>query len=432
MNASLPAPVRLPADSPHRLLPGPGAPARRTLDEHLAAFGPDRDDRPEPLAADLERAGLRGRGGAGFPTHRKLTAVAAARGRPVVVANGAEGEPAGAKDTTLLTAAPHLVLDGLRHTAAAVGADRCYVYVQRDAAVVDAVRAALAERRSAGLDRVGVEVVEAPVRYLAGEESAAVSLISGGPAKPRFRPPPVYQRGVRGRPTLVTNVETLAHTALVARYGPEWFRALGTADEPGTMLFSVAGAVAEPGVVEAPVGTALRDLLGRAGGATGALSAVLVGGYHGSWLPADRLGVRLSTADLRAHAARLGTGVVVALPEHACGLAETARVVTYLAKESAHQCGPCRNGLPLIAETFARLAAPGVRGAAALRADVERWAGLVRGRGACHHPDGTVNLVASALAVFGAELQRHEKGRCQAGSQRRVLPVPDTPPGDWR
>jgi NADH:ubiquinone oxidoreductase subunit F (NADH-binding) len=431
VSTPLPTPVRPPADTVHRLLPAPGAPARRTLAEHLAAFGPDAE-RTDALAADLERAGLRGRGGAWFPTHRKLAAVAAARGRPVVVANGAEGEPVGAKDSTLLTTAPHLVLDGLQHAAAAVAADRCYVYVQRVPDVVDAVRAALAERREARVDRVGVELVDAPVRYLAGEESAAVSLISGGPARPRFRPPPVYQRGVRGRPTLVLNVETLAHTALVARYGPEWYRGVGTPDEPGTALFSVGGAVHEPGVVEAALGTPLRDLLARAGGASGTLSAVLVGGYHGTWLPADRLGVRLSGAGLREHGARLGTGVVVALPEHACGLAETARVVGYLAEQSAHQCGPCRNGLPLIADAFTRLATPGERAGSALRADVERWMTLVRGRGACHHPDGTVNLVASALAVFGGELQRHERGRCQASSARPVLPVPDESPDGWR
>lgn len=422
-----------PAGQVHRLLPGPAAPDRRTLAGHLSAFGPVAYlGGRRLLATVLEQAGLTGRGGAGFPTHRKLAAVAAAGKRAVVVANGAEGEPAGAKDKVLLTTAPHLVLDGLQLAAEAVGADRGYIYVQRVPAVVEAVRAALAERATAGVDRVGVELVTAPVRYLAGEESAAVALISGRPAKPKFRPPAVYERGVRGRPTLVHNVETLAHAALVARFGPEWFRALGTPDEPGTMLFSVAGAVRHPGVVEAAVGTPLRDVLDRAGGTTGSLSAVLVGGYHGTWLPADRLGVRLANAALREQGASLGTGVLVALPEHACGVVETARVVGYLAAESAHQCGPCRNGLPLIADALTQLAVPGAHGG--VRSDVERWMSLVQRRGACHHPDGTVRFLHSALTVFGAELQRHERGRCSGSSTRPVLPVPATPsgPDSWR
>jgi len=233
----------------------------------------------------------------------------------------------------------------------------------------------------------------------------------------------VYRKGVHRSPTLVQNVETLAHLALVARHGATWFRRAGTADEPGTMLCTVTGAVAQAGVVETPVGTTIGTVLERAGGAAGPLQAVLVGGYHGAWLPAaDALHLPLSVEHLRPLGAAPGAGVVVALSTRSCGLTETARVVSYLADQSARQCGPCLNGLPAMARVLGLLASgdrqPGL---------VERLhelTGLVAGRGACHHPDGTVRFVRSALKVFADELASHQAGRCTATDPAHVLPTP--------
>ena len=201
---------------------GPGRPARATWPGTAA---PPYRGGPGMLIAAVEQAGLTGRGGAAFPVHRKLAVVARARGRKVIVANGAESEPASRKDAVLLRAAPNLVLDGLQLAAEAIGASEAYLYVH--AGLSPEIGRALAQRSAAGLDRVPVTVAEAPPRFLAGQESALVNRLSGGPAVPTFVPPRVSERGVGGAPTLVQNVETLAHLALIARYGPRWFRAHG-------------------------------------------------------------------------------------------------------------------------------------------------------------------------------------------------------------
>jgi NADH:ubiquinone oxidoreductase subunit F (NADH-binding) len=389
-----------------RLLPGSLA----TLAEHARIHGP-LPRAGADLIGRIGEAGLTGRGGAGFPTARKLAAVAGQGGRPVVVANGAEGEPASEKDRALLLHGLHLVLDGLALVAEAVGAGRAIAYVPRAAG--DRLADQLAQRRASGWDRLPVEIVIAPDAFIAGEESAVVSAIEGGPAKPRDKRQLVVASGVRGAPTLVQNVETLAHIALIARHGPAWFRAAGTPDEPGTFLATVNGSIATPGVYEAPLGLTLGALLAGAGGPTAPLQAVLVGGYHGGWVPPDPE-LPLSTATLRPYGAAPGAGVVLALPAHACGLAESARIARYLADQSAGQCGPCRNGLPHLADTLAALAQPAHGPRRELAAEVARMTSIVAGRGACHHPDGTARFIRSALRAFGSEVELHLSGRCRA------------------
>ncbi len=189
------------------------------------------------------------------------------------------------------------------------------------------------------------------------------------------------------------------------------------------MLCTVSGAVTDRGVLEIAVGTPVHQLFAAAGGTSGPVQAVLFGGYHGTWLSATQaMKVSMAGADLAAHGATLGAGVVIALPTSSCGLVEAARVVRYLADEGAGQCGPCLNGLPAIAGGLEQLAIPGRH--AAIRARVERWSGLVEGRGACRHPDGTVRFVRSSLTTFAAELHLHETGKCSATDRRPVLPVP--------
>ncbi len=379
---------------------------------------------PGRLIRDLQQAGLTGRGGAAFPVYRKLSAVLEAAGTrhitPVVVANGAESEPASDKDATLLWLAPHLVLDGLQLAAEAVNASEAilYTHAERHADVGRRLRQAIAERVAVGTDRIPVELAESPPRFLSGQETALINHLGGGPAIPTFIPPRVTERGLGGAPTLVQNVETLAHLALIARHGPRWFRQVGTNAEPGSMLCTIRRFDGTPRIAEVPLGIPLRDLLGPVAG-----GAVLIGGYHGSWAPAEEaVRLTLDNESLGAVGARVGAGILATLPPDRCGLAETARTVRYLALESAGQCGPCLNGLPRIAAALAELA--GARPHRQARADVERWAGLVTGRGACHHPDGTARFVRSALITFAAELDRHGRGRCSATTSSPFLPIP--------
>jgi NADH:ubiquinone oxidoreductase subunit F (NADH-binding) len=289
-----------------------------------------------------------------------------------------------------------------------------------------AVSAALRER--SGQRRLRIRIVSVPSRYLAGEETALIRYLDGGPLKPTFTPPRPSERGVRRRPTLVQNVETLAHLALVARHGSEWFRAVGGPTAPGTLLVTLAGAVERPGVIEVAGGTRLAEVLALGAGAAGQPASVLVGGYFGAWLPADEaLALALDGSELDRHGAALGAGVIAVVPDSACGVAELSRVMSWLANESAHQCGPCAHGLPAIADELA-LVAVGRAGAGALER-VTRWASLVRGRGGCSHPDGAVRLLTSALRTLEPGLLDHARyGRCPACSRRPLLATPRPEP----
>ena len=386
------------------LLDGPGP----SFGDHLAGHGPLP---VVDLHTLVEEAALMGRGGAGFPTATKLRSVAAAaaagRRAPVVVANGSEGEPSAAKDATLLVLAPHLVFDGLALVAASLGATTAYLAA--DEALLPTLSAHLAERR----DPVGVRLHPVAQGFLSGEESALCSALEGKPALPRTKFPPVRERGIDGRPTLVLNVETLARLALIARGND-----LAAASMLVTRRMEIGG-TPWVDVVDVPLGSRIGDVL-RLDDA----QAVLIGGYAGTWIEAGRAAhLHLDRASLAPAGAAPGAGVLAALPAGRCGLVETARVVGYLAGESAGQCGPCLNGLPRIAAALDLLARPGPPPSGLLR-DVQRWSGLLPGRGACSHPDATVRLVASALRVFSDELDRHRTGRCSGRSGQPFLPVP--------
>jgi NADH:ubiquinone oxidoreductase subunit F (NADH-binding) len=405
-----------------------------TLDEHRDCYGPlPQRARPGALTGAVAEAGLTGRGGAGFPTATKLRAVGGRRGPAVVVANGMESEPASEKDLALLSAAPHLVLDGAVLAAEDVQADVVHVCLPRTRpGLAELIRQAVRDR--SGADSVPVEVHELPHHYVSSEETSLVRWLNGGEARPlggRERP---FERGVRRRPTLVDNVETLAHIALIARFGAGWFRQAGLPDSPGTMLVTVSGAVDQPGVYEVEVGTPIAEVL-AAGRARDGVGAILVGGYFGSWHELRAVaGLPLCAQRLRRVGASPGAGVLVALPQGACGLTETARVLGYLADQSAGQCGPCAFGLPAIAEDFAQLALGRPSGGILERLD--RRLGVLPGRGACRHPDGAVRLAASALTAFAPDVRAHAGGRpCPAalgGTAGGVLPVPGSwPGGEW-
>lgn len=417
--------------------PAAGAPAgsRRLLSgvadgpslaAHLRRWGKAPTIRGErgrsTFHAVVAASGLTGRGGGAFPTARKLDAVSRQRIGPIVVANGVEAEPPSGKDKVLLAYAPHLVLDGIVLAAEAIGARAAAIAIGRSSRAN--VEQALAERRHAGTDRaIRLEVITVPERFVAGEETALTSYLDGGAAKPTFGSRP-FERGVGGAPTLVQNVETLAHLALIARFGSAWFRSVGTDIEPGTALVTLSGAVRSAGVYEVGVGTNIGDLVAEAGGATAQLGAILVGGYFGSWLAAEEaLNAPLSRAGLAPYGAAPGAGALVALPAPVCGIVETARVLRWLAGESAGQCGPCVHGLAAIADDLQDIAA--CRNGRAAFDRLEQRLSVVRGRGACRHPDGAVRFAASALRVFSDELHRHiDQAHCSGMGDRYVLPLP--------
>jgi NADH:ubiquinone oxidoreductase subunit F (NADH-binding) len=428
---------RAAATAPPGLLDGPvhfpviglGDPAAAAdLAGHLRRYGPRPSawqHDPEDLADAVGETGLTGRGGGHFPAARKWQAVREATRRtgvlPVVVANAAEGEPASAKDAALLCHRPHLVLDGLAHAAAAVGATESIVWLHGEAHQPHrALVRALQERRAHGLVEAPVRLATGPSRYLTGESSALVRALSGGPALPMSRREPTAVRGVDGRPTLVQNAETLARVGLLARSGVDGHR-------PSALVTVLAGGrrtvlEVDPGV---PVSAAL--LLG--GCPVGEdPKAVLIGGYGGSWLSWDRAkDLPPDEVALRAAGTSLGAGVLVPLPRDVCGVAEVARVAAYLARSSARQCGPCLFGLAAISTALTDL-----QHGTGRRSDVRRlqhWAAEVDGRGACHHPDGAVRMALTGLVAFADDVEAHRRGRpCAAATAPGLLPVPEETP----
>ncbi len=379
---------------------------------------------PEELIDLVDQSGLLGRGGSAFPAGRKWRAVASQRGSRVVLVNAAESEPASQKDHALLLFRPHLVLEGALLAARAIEARECVFYIHEDAQTAQqAIAEALDELRHAKFNLPKMRLVTAEPGYVAGEETAAIQRVNGKAAKPSFKPPRPFEKGVHGRPTLVQNVETLANIPLIARHGASWFRSVGTDEIPGTLLITLSGAVAQPGVYEVPAGTELRWILEESGGVAHGekLQAVLPGGYFSGWLDESsvRRGVSLAPSSLREHGAMLGTSAITVVPESVCGLEQAVALLRFFARESVKQCGPCTYGTDAMAEILERVS----RGKAAQDdlTRLEHYAeNMLPKRGACGHLDGAAIAARTALTVFRNEIAQHLRtGTC--GRPRRVV-----------
>jgi NADH:ubiquinone oxidoreductase subunit F (NADH-binding)/ferredoxin len=394
---------------------------RLDLTAYRAVFGPAPTLAPGRLIEMAEQVDLRGRGGAAFPVARKLRAVQASaqarRCSTAVLVNAAEGEPGSAKDKSLLLRSPHLVLEGAMLAARELHAKRVVVAVGGNGWHANSVQAAV--REDPALARQ-VRVLVVPDRFVSGEGGALVNAVNGKAALPPGRKVRASERGVAGLPTLLSNAETFAQLAVLSMLGPEGYASTGIPDEPGTTLLTVGGTAARPAVVEVPTGTALGEILDVCEAAPA--EGVLVGGFHGVWLPAELADeVPVSHSGLAAAGGTLGPGIVLPLGQETCPLGEVARVTAYLAKESSGQCGPCMLGLPAIARSVSALA-QGSGGVDALDT-ARRAAAAVRGRGACAHPDGAFRFVVSALDVFADDLSAHLfRGSC-GRPVRGVLPL---------
>ncbi len=393
---------------------------------HLGRLGRVPELGSGQLAGAAATARLTGRGGAAFPTAKKISVVAAAVDRTglpaVVVANCCESDPTSLKDQVMVAHSPHLVIDGALAAAAAIGADRVLLAVHDNSAARSALTTAVAERPRSAID---VRVIAVPDRYIASEATALVHFLNTGDARPTGRSTPIWDAGVGGRPTLVDNAETLGQLALLARFGAHWFAGLGTETEPGTTLVTVGGAVTVPGVVEVSQGTAIGAILGRAGARPPAWS--LIGGLSGRWADLATVADSGWATDRLADVGLVkGVGSIVVLPPGGCPLIETARILRHQADAGARQCGPCMFGLPAIADDFGRLIG-GDRGAIDR---LRRRLPVINGRGACGHPDGAVALAASALSAMhrSGHLGHHlTRGRCSAPPA--VVPLRAAPTG---
>ena len=383
--------------------------------EDLAAYRARGGYRPlagaDELLSEVESSGLVGRGGAAFPLAVKLRAVrdnGSRAGGTVAVANGEEGEPASIKDRWLLRNRPHLVLDGLRLAAVIVAADSAYVYVS-DPESARSVEAALAELGSE-LQGITVDLLTVQPGYVAGEETAAVRAINGGLAKPTDKPPRPFEAGVAERPTLVSNVETLANLPFLQSEGSAAFRSRGTPVSSGTFLATITGAGRPPVLYELPHGLPFTELLALHGVSPDRVRGALMGGYFAGLLDRRVLETSLDHETMRRFGSGLGCGAVSVITDD-CPVAVAAAVLAYFDRENAGQCGSCFNGTAAMAA-----AAGALRDGAATVEDVERlrrWSVVLRGRGACATLDAATNVAASLLAQFPEEVARHLEGTCQ-------------------
>ncbi|OBB20015.1 NADH dehydrogenase [Mycolicibacterium elephantis] len=391
----------------------PGAVGPESYAEYTQAGGYRQLSDVGALLEQVDLSGLLGRGGAAFPLGTKLRTVrdAGLRGsETVVVANGEEGEPASVKDRWLLRLRPHLVLDGLRLAAAVVGAARVYVYVSDDRAAT-AVTGALAELAPDVFGDTEVTVVTVEPGYVAGEETAAVRRINGGPAKPTDKPPRPFEEGVLGLPTMVSNVETLANLPFIHEHGAQRYRAVGTPMSPGTFLATITGAGRPPALYEIPYGSAFSTLLEVHGVDAESVRGALMGGYFAGLLNSDVLDATLDNESIRRLGAGLGCGAISILTDD-CPVAVAASVMSYFDRENAGQCGSCFNGTAAMAAVICAL-----RDGVATDEDVarlERWSVVLRGRGACGTLDGATNIAASLLRQFPQMVSRHLGNDCPA------------------
>ncbi|WP_431917950.1 NADH-ubiquinone oxidoreductase-F iron-sulfur binding region domain-containing protein [Micromonospora wenchangensis] len=399
---------------------------RLDLMAHEMEHGPIGPMEPANLLRLAEAIQLKGKGGAGFPFYRKFKAVLESCERQdlpaVVVVNATEGEPASWKDKVLLTRAPHLILDGAALAAYALDAEEIVLCVADDLIGRDSLTDALAERRMP----VPTSIVTVPHRFISGEGGALVNGINGLPHIPPGTKKRSSDSGVRNLPTLLSNAETYAQVAIAARLGPYEYAALGTDDEPGTVLLTVTGQAKRAAVVECAAGTPLRDILDLCEVPEG--PGILMGGYHGRWITweaAQR--AEVTRKSLTSVGGTLGAGIIIPLGRDTCPLGEAAQVVRYLAGESAGQCGPCKRGLP----DLARAVDLAVSGSAPVEV-VRAAAGDVKGRGACSHPDGTSRFALSAMEVFADDLRQHTTGEGCGKRVKGVMGLPGAPDANPR
>ncbi|MFI0349098.1 NADH-ubiquinone oxidoreductase-F iron-sulfur binding region domain-containing protein [Actinomadura sp. 9N407] len=358
-------------------------------------------------------AGIRGRGGAGFPLGAKLRSVAdSAAPRRYAVANAEEGEPGSVKDRFLIRERPGLVVEGLSLAARAVGAERSYLYAS-DRIGADALEKAASPFPS-------LEVVRVEPAYVAGEETAVIRAIGGGPALPVVKPPRPWQEGLYGAPTLVSNAETLAQLALAVRLGPRAYRDAGTGDSPGTFLATVSGGGRPPVLYEVPYGVPLRELARAHLGDPAAVTGVLAGGLAGGLLPAARLGLSLTHAAFTAAGSTLGCGGFVLLTGE-CPVEVAAGAAAFFDRANARQCGPCVRGTEAVAGLLAELMSGTAGPAGAAR--LERMAGGLAGRGNCATPDAVSVLVGSLFRHHRSLVDAHTVRGCARCAAARPFDI---------
>ncbi len=384
---------------------------------------------PQQVVDEINRSGLRGRGGAGYSTGVKWSAVATAGkgGQKYVICNADEGDPGAFMDRSVLESDPHRVLEGMALAGYAIGATRGYIFCRAEYSLaVRRLRIAIRQAEALGLlgSAVGgstfgftIEVRLGAGPFISGEETSLIAAIEGGRGEPRPRPPYPSQAGLWGCPTLVNNVETLANVTAILREGAEWFAAIGTEKSKGTKVFALAGAVKNTGLIEVPMGTSLRDIVyGLGGGIPGGrkLKAVQAGGPCGGALPESCLDMGMDYESLAAVGSIMGSGGLIVMDDSACMVDVARFFLDFCRQESCGRCSPCRVGTTHLHAMLGRI----TQGKAS-RADLEQLVHLstvVRDTALCGLGQSAPNAIFSTLRHYAAEYLAHiDDHGCPAG-----------------
>jgi len=388
---------------------------------------------PEEIIEEIKRAGLRGRGGAGFPTGKKWELCRRAPGtKKYVICNGDEGDPGAYMDRSVLEGNPHSVIEGMIIGAYAVGANEGYIYVRAEYPLaIKHLRIAIAQAEELGLlgeDILGsgfsfhLHIFEGAGAFVCGEETALIASIEGRRGQPRPRPPYPVESGLFGKPTVINNVETWANVPLIIAHGAEWFRSMGTPGSPGTKIFSLTGKVKNTGLVEVPMGITLRELIFEIGGGPPEgkrFKAVQIGGPSGGCLPAELLDLPIDYESLTQAGAMMGSGGMVVVDEDTC-MVELARFfLEFTQAESCGQCPPCRLGTKRMLEILTRITQG--RGKPGDLSLLEELALGVREASLCGLGRTAPNPVLTTLRYFRTEYEAHLEGRCPAKFCRALL-----------
>jgi len=381
-----------------------------------------RQNKPLEVIEEIKRSGLRGRGGAGFPTGRKWEMVATHREpERYLVCNAGEHEPGTYKDRHLLRHNPHQLLEGIAIGAFTIGAKESFIFMNGAfAEEIELVKQAIHDAQRQGFlgsNILGagfscdIQIFIGPDTYVAGEETALLEAMQGREAKPKHKPPfypTVY--GLYGKPTVVNNVETLSNIPHILSHGAEWFRSFGTKTCPGMMLFSISGDVNRPGVYELPLGIPLRKLIDDYGGGIKegrVLKAVYPGGPSQAFLMPKDLDVPMDFDSLKAAGSGLGSAGVIVLDDTNCMVEQTMKFCNFFKDESCGQCPPCKMGTRYLHQILEKIEAG--HGKPEDLQTLQQLSGFVKGRGDCTVITGAAVAVECSLRHFPDEFEAHIK-----------------------
>jgi NADH-quinone oxidoreductase subunit F len=380
--------------------------------------------KPVDIIEEVKRSGLRGRGGAGFPTGRKWELVAGAAGeKKYLYCNASEGEPQTFKDRTLIRSNPHQLIEGIIIASYAVGADNAYIYINekcsKEIAILENALREAEDRGYRGKEILGskfslhIEIAKAPDKYVAGEETAMIEVIEGRAAKP-WQKPPYYpaSRGLYGMPTLVNNTETLSNIPHILLKGGDWFSNIGSPKSPGTFVFTLSGDVKSPGIYELSLGTSLRELIysygkGIKDGMT--FKAAFPGGPSNSPVTDSQLDIPLDFDSLKEIGSGLGSGGVILLGVGTCIVDTILRFSRFFMEESCGQCPPCQMGTVKLFRLLQKI--EDGNGEMNDLIDIENTCSSLKGQVVyCHLLKGAINSVEGAVRHFKGEFKTHIHG----------------------